>query len=498
MGDINVFKSKLDTEIFKLIENKWNFLEKEWPFIHNRFNHRTEIKEIKNNNMKYIKDTLLNQLGYIPVFYFLTVLYGNKEYPGPYKEIDKGLLLIYHIISGVPGKDMHQFIPYSTFYELYKRFWIRNYTELNKIVRNDMKNLFTNTKIRILSAKANNPEGFKNVTLFLDGHDSKIKYYNPTESKKTLYSYKLQGKGVRTQVISDMNNMIVYVSDSEKCAIGNDGTMFLNMKLFKDFLQETDCIAFDGGYDLFIDKFINNAEDYNSANRFDKRNFVYPIRKEQNLPKTVVQLDYNKKFGSFRSGIENHFSVLASKFDRFNNNRTAVQTSDIKIYNLQFRVACLLKNIWEMCRKYNIDPQPHHMLWFNNDFEFPTKITKLNYIFKNEQLVNREYNEMLDIQDKFLDVNIEDMDVVDELEVDQLLVNDDINNKKKRKHNNKNKKENETYEVEKILDHMIDNNGKYVFYVKWKHYGVEDSTWVKEANFNTKDIISEYKKDKNI
>jgi hypothetical protein len=45
---------------------------------------------------------------------------------------------------------------------------------------------------------------------------------------------------------------------------------------------------------------------------------------------------------------------------------------------------------------------------------------------------------------------------------------------------------------------MIDNNGKYVFYVKWKHYGVEDSTWVKEANFNTKDIISEYKKDKNI
>ncbi|KAI9247654.1 hypothetical protein BDA99DRAFT_419202, partial [Phascolomyces articulosus] len=199
---------------------------------------------------------------YIPVYYFLVVLYGNKEYPGPYKEIEKGLILLYHIVSGKPA----------------------------------------------------------------------------------------------------------------------------------------DCIGFDGGYDLFIDKFINQADDYNSNNKFDKRNFVYPIRKEQNIKRKITEIDYNKKFRSFRSGIENQFSVLASKFDRFNNNRAAIQISDIKYYNLQFRVACILKNIWKIVEDYNIEAKPYHMLWYNDSFEFPTKITKLNYIFKNEQEINKEYNEMIDIQ----------------------------------------------------------------------------------------------------
>ena len=74
--------------------------------------------------------------GYIPVYYFLVVvLYGNKEYPGPYKKIEKGLILLYHIVSGNPGKDMHELIPYTTFYNLYKKPWITNYTDLNKIVK---------------------------------------------------------------------------------------------------------------------------------------------------------------------------------------------------------------------------------------------------------------------------------------------------------------------------------------------------------------------------
>ncbi|KAG2216300.1 hypothetical protein INT45_012478 [Circinella minor] len=230
--------------------------------------------DVKVDTMFYI---LLKQLGYIPVFYFLNNLYGNKEYPGPYKEIEKGLILLYYLVSGKPGNDMHEFIPYSTFYDIYKRFWITNYNDINKVTKKDLDELFSNIKIRILAAKVNNPQGFKNVTLFLDGHDSKIKYYNLSESSKTLYSYKLKGKGIRTQIMSDMNNMITYVSDSKKCAIGNDGTMFLNMKLYKNKISEADCIGFDGGYDLFIDKFIDHADNYNSSNTFINRNFMYPI-----------------------------------------------------------------------------------------------------------------------------------------------------------------------------------------------------------------------------
>lgn len=50
-----------------------------------KYNHRTEIKNIEE--IRFIKDVLLEHLGYLPVFYFLNVIYGTQEYPGPYLEI---------------------------------------------------------------------------------------------------------------------------------------------------------------------------------------------------------------------------------------------------------------------------------------------------------------------------------------------------------------------------------------------------------------------------
>ncbi|KAI9327877.1 hypothetical protein BD770DRAFT_299731, partial [Pilaira anomala] len=41
---------------------------------------------------------------YTAVFFFLTKLYTNKDYPSPYFEIEKGLYIIYHLISGVTNK----------------------------------------------------------------------------------------------------------------------------------------------------------------------------------------------------------------------------------------------------------------------------------------------------------------------------------------------------------------------------------------------------------
>ena len=73
-----------------------------------------------------------------------------------------------------------------------------------------------------------------------------------------------------------------------------------------------------------------------------------------------------------------------------------------------------------MVQDYNIEEQPHHMLWYNDGFEFPTKITKLNYIFKNEQLVNKEYNKSIDMQGKFLILDMKKMEKIDE-EVNEIL-----------------------------------------------------------------------------
>ena len=167
-------------------------------------------------------------------------------------------MLLYQIVSGYTGKDIDQFIPYSTFYDLYKMFWIKNYDKLVKIVNKDLSEMFSNIKIRILKAQLSNPVGFKLVTLLIDDYDGKVKYYNPESDKKLMYSYKLKKPGIRTQIVHDKNKMILFISHSEKCAVGNDGTMFINMKLHRK-LHLGDCIGMDGGYILFINKFKENA-----------------------------------------------------------------------------------------------------------------------------------------------------------------------------------------------------------------------------------------------
>ena len=64
---------------------------------------------------------------------------------------------MYHLVCGLSGQKMAQFMCYATFYELYKKFWISNYKKINKIVNTDLLNLFSNIKIRLLAAKLYNP-----------------------------------------------------------------------------------------------------------------------------------------------------------------------------------------------------------------------------------------------------------------------------------------------------------------------------------------------------
>jgi hypothetical protein len=405
----NSYKLMLKNEIDKLICNEWLFINDNWKLVLNKYNHRTELKEVKNNNIKIVKEVLLNTLGYIPVFYFLNELYGVQEYPAPYKEIEKGLLLLYHIVSGDSGRDMHKFMSYTTYYSLYKKFWHGNYATLNKKVNKDLNNMFSNIKIRILSAMVNNPKPFKNVTLYIDGHDGKIKYYDPDTRSKDIKSFKLDGPGLRTQIVTDTNKMIVFISNSEKCGKGSDGTMFLKMKLYHK-MHVGDCLGSDGGYNLYINKF--KEDSLNEGKEFSDKNFMYPIRKENNVNLSIDELHYNHKFGAFRSEIENQFSVIASKFNRFNNNTAAMQITDIKYYNLQFKVACLLKNIWQMVEMHDIEVLPHHKLWYNEGFEFPKKDSKLDQVFMSKIKADTNINEMKALQHQILNLELDDSEYI--------------------------------------------------------------------------------------
>jgi|GEM_PF-7080898 len=407
-------KERIDYEVNNLVLNKWYFMNMEWPIMSYDFNHRTVLKNMKVD-LKGIKDILLRQLGYIPVFYFLTILYSNIEYPGPYFELEKGLLLLYQMVSGKTGIEMSEFMPYTTYYELYKKLWINdsNVKRLKKIYNKDMTNLFTNLKIRLLSAKYLNPDAFKNVTLMIDGHDSKIKYYNPDVSRKTLFSHKFKKPGLRTQTVNDVNNLILFVSKSERCAIGNDGTMFIKMNLQK-YIHIADCIAADGGYTLFVNKFkeISTNEGYD----FSDKNFSTPIRKEPGITLTSTEITYNTKFGAYRSGNESIYSVFGNKFDRFNNNNAALQITNIETYNLQFKICALLYNLWRFCETFKIEAEPHHKLWYNEGFDFPTKTSRVNYVFLDKAKNDENFKEMVSLQEQFLNMDLDDNDMEIEYE----------------------------------------------------------------------------------
>jgi hypothetical protein len=192
MEEINI-DQLINNEVNLIIVNKWDFLNYNWPVIHNKYKHRTIIKHI--NFIDIIKKKLVDKLGYIAVFYFLIKLYTNKEYPAPYFEIEKGLFLLYHLVSGITGKeDIDKYIPQSTFHYSYKKFWMddENYNRLNKIVNDSLNNMFSSVRLRILSAHKNNPDLFKHVSLILDGHNSRINYTDTEINHSRLCSYKFK------------------------------------------------------------------------------------------------------------------------------------------------------------------------------------------------------------------------------------------------------------------------------------------------------------------
>ncbi|KAI9488184.1 hypothetical protein BDB00DRAFT_744914, partial [Zychaea mexicana] len=142
-----------------------------------------------------------------------------------------------------------------------------------------------------------------------------------------------------------------------------------NMKL-ENKLSDYECIAFDGGYYYYIEKFIENCE-RKGNDKINRNNFMYLIRKEINIDLTDDEILYNETFGSFRSKIESCFGQLGNKFKRFNNNEKTTRITDIKVYNLQLKLALLLLNIQKFCNVHNIPVKPNHMLWANNNFNYP-------------------------------------------------------------------------------------------------------------------------------
>ncbi|KAF9367491.1 hypothetical protein BGX21_007336, partial [Mortierella sp. AD011] len=89
----------MDAEFDKLLSAQWRFLHQDWPVVSQSRFHRTEIKKVEN--IKKVKDLVHHRLGY----------------PGPYRNIEKGVLVLYMLLTGTPSSEMGEFMPKSSFHD---------------------------------------------------------------------------------------------------------------------------------------------------------------------------------------------------------------------------------------------------------------------------------------------------------------------------------------------------------------------------------------------
>lgn len=469
--DVDDINKNLLKEYQTLLANQWKFLNLGWPSVVKRKNHRTIILKIQK--IKEVKDLLYKKLGVIPVYFFLVILFGAYDYKGPYNNIEKGLLMLYYLVENKSMDEMNEYIPKSSFYEIYREFYINKYEKLRKILNYSLENMFSNVKIRILSAMIKNPQLFKQVTLHLDGHDTRGIEIG-AKHKADYYSYKLKKSGFRTQVCIDINNMILYISESEPYGKNNDGSMFVNMSI-ENKVDKMDCLALDGGYNLYINQIITNTE-------LNNYNFIYPIRKEKNINLNSTEIEYNEQFGSFRSKIETVFSDISFNFKRLNNKKP-IRTTNKTTFNLQLRIASVLLNIKNFVNLGNIKHEEYHSYWLEEDFDYKFDnsdneniIASLSFPSINERYNNSKTMQELQIQFLQLSASSIDNTIVGSNNNDD---SDDINM------NIPIYDEND-YEVEKVIEHkgIIIEDSYYL--VKWKDYSDTENTWIHYDKFNTK------------
>ncbi|KAF9429023.1 hypothetical protein BGZ76_001958, partial [Entomortierella beljakovae] len=292
---------------------------------------------------------------------------------------------------------MGVFMPKSSFHDVFKDFFGRETHALDSKLNSCLMNMCSSITLRLLTSRSVNPEVFKHITLHIDGHDSRVAYINA--DKATMYSFKLKKSGFRTQVCSDMNNMIVFVSLPAECRDFNDGTMLSRMAIEKK-IHNLDCVALDGGYALNIHGIVESSDQLISAN------FSYPIRKTRGIELTDQEKKYNEMFGSFRSKIEGYFGEMQTTFSNFSH-KIVNRVSDKNIFSLQFKLCCMLLNIKRMIILCNISVEPHHSFWMQDEFDFPDGMEK-NFIqipmAPNYKAKTRDACNIYQLQDAFLNL----------------------------------------------------------------------------------------------
>lgn len=396
----NVYNDNLDAELKKIFNDKWNIINNDWDSIIKNIPNKSNTL-IDNNNIKIksistiqgVKNILFNKLGHIPVYFFLNILFSNYNYSGKYSNIEKGIMLLYHLITG----DDKNVINYKmkSYKKVFDEFYIYRYEELNEKVDKYLKTMFSNVKIRILNSRLYNNNALKTPTFVFNTYSQ---IYETNRSNKKL------DIGYVTQYLCDNSGFITYISDTKEYVnSGNNCKINYNELLFWDInlpIDEKDVTTLDEDHIKFKQYFISNSKK-KQKNNINDNNFISPFIKDNLSTEDIL---YNTLFNNFYFKGNNTISQIEDFFQIFKN-KNSLKT-DIKIYNLQLKICTLLHNVYTFVDKYNIKSNNLHKAWIIDNFDFPkNNILPIKPIIDFQQINPIKINNKMDeVQINFLDL----------------------------------------------------------------------------------------------
>ena len=138
----------------------------------------------------------------------------------------------------------------------------------------------------------------------------------------------------------------------------------------------------------------------------------------------------------------------------------------------------LLLNIKKFCELYNIPAKPNHLLWINDNFDYPNpnKNNNINNIIYEFDILR--ITDMTNQQDEFIRIYFNDNNCGN-LTINNMDIEDS------------NYTDEDSFEVERILKHRKFKK-RIKYYVKWKGYDDTYNEWIWQEDFNDTVIIDDY------
>ena len=360
----------------ELIQEQWQqLLTMPWKEKTMEKFHRTSLKEVIG--ISTIKNQIFSSLGTIGPFIFLNEFISKIELPGPYRHVEKGLLLIFSLLESKSIADMASYLPRTSFQSIHEKLFVDHIQDLSCWLKEKNTSLFSNSKLRVLGGNLMNPETFKSVTLYADGHDTAVNYNSVYHIHKfqhrDLYSFKFKAPGLRTQVLMDVNGFFIDCSKSLPCKDNADSQMIKGAR-FDRLMSDMDLLMLDGGYQSVAQFIADKAEEEGTDLSID--NIITPIRKRNNVPFNSSEEEYNKQFGAKRSDIETGFAMLGNTFKKLGPNGKR-RISDFKMFNVQLQLGCFFMNCRKAEQFLELELPSHSADWqtLEFDFQFTNKLS---------------------------------------------------------------------------------------------------------------------------